>query len=176
MYVYKSRRVPLLHFLALSDFFERIFFPKISIFFQKMFCAFWALDMAPTLDVLVLVYFGISIYLCRYQEVCFWLEFSKPIVFSVEFWRASLFTSVVPEVFVARYLRVQLYLGPRYSFFRPPGPRSNWTFQTQTIALPISNLTLFVVLHWQSNWSLNSFVLKSLFFFQKYITLKLFLT
>ena len=29
-------------------------FQKFQFFFQKMFCAFWSLDMAPTLDVLVL--------------------------------------------------------------------------------------------------------------------------
>ena len=56
MYVNKSQRVPLLHFSALCDFFfERIFFFKNYKFFsKKIFCSFWALDMAPTLDVLVL--------------------------------------------------------------------------------------------------------------------------
>ena len=44
MYVNISKRVPLLHFSTLW-----------YIFRKKMFCAFWALDIAPTLDVLVLV-------------------------------------------------------------------------------------------------------------------------
>ena len=49
---------PLLHFSALCDFFWKNFFFKNSCFFPKnFFCAFWALDMAPTLDVLVLLYF-----------------------------------------------------------------------------------------------------------------------
>ena len=55
MRVYKSKRVPLLHFSALCDIFRKNFFSKISSFFpKKMFCAFWALDIAPTWDVPVL--------------------------------------------------------------------------------------------------------------------------
>ena len=46
---------PLLHFSALCDFFwKKIFFQKFHFFSKKVFYAFWALDMAPTLDVLVL--------------------------------------------------------------------------------------------------------------------------
>ena len=55
MLVYKSKRVPLLHFSALCDLFRKNFFSKIPSFFpKKMFCAFWALDIAPTWDVPVL--------------------------------------------------------------------------------------------------------------------------
>ena len=55
MYVNKSRRAPLLHFSALCDFFERKkFFKNFNFFPKKIFCAFRALDMAPTLDVPVL--------------------------------------------------------------------------------------------------------------------------
>ena len=35
-------------------------FQKFQIFLQKMFCAFWAWDMAPTLDVLVLLFFRLQ--------------------------------------------------------------------------------------------------------------------
>ena len=46
---------PLLHFSALCDIFRKKFFSKIPSFFpKKMFCAFWALDIAPTWDVPVL--------------------------------------------------------------------------------------------------------------------------
>ena len=46
---------PLLHFSALCDFFwKKNFFQKFQFFPKKVFYAFWALDMAPTLDVLVL--------------------------------------------------------------------------------------------------------------------------
>ena len=41
------KRSPFLHFSALCDIFK----------FQKMFCVFWALDIAPTLNVLVLFLF-----------------------------------------------------------------------------------------------------------------------
>ena len=53
MRVYKSKRVPLLHFSALCDIFRKNFFSqKFQVFFPKeMFCAFWALDIAPTWDV-----------------------------------------------------------------------------------------------------------------------------
>ena len=55
MYVYKSKRVPFLHFWALCDIFRKKKIQKSQVFFQKkMFCAFRALDTAPTLDVLVL--------------------------------------------------------------------------------------------------------------------------
>ena len=51
MYVNKSKRVdsnkPLLHFSALCDIFRKKN-SKISYFFQKMFCDFGALDIAPT--------------------------------------------------------------------------------------------------------------------------------
>ena len=56
MYVNKSRRSPFYIFRHYATFFERKNFSKISRFFsKKLFCAFWALDMAPTLDVLVLL-------------------------------------------------------------------------------------------------------------------------
>ena len=36
-------------------FWEKNFFRKFTFFSKKMFCAFWTLDMAPILDVLVLL-------------------------------------------------------------------------------------------------------------------------
>ena len=49
---------PLLHFSALCDFFwKKNFFKNFNFFPKKVFYAFWALDMAPTLDVLVLLRF-----------------------------------------------------------------------------------------------------------------------
>ena len=42
-------------FSALCDIFlKNFFFENFKFFSKKMFCAFWALDIAPTLDVLVL--------------------------------------------------------------------------------------------------------------------------
>ena len=55
MFVNKSRRPPPFYiFRHYATSFERNFFFKNFNFFPKMFYAFWALDMAPTLDVLVL--------------------------------------------------------------------------------------------------------------------------
>ena len=52
-----QKRSPLLHFSALCDiFWKNFFFRKIQVFFpKKLFCAFWALDIAPTWDVPVLL-------------------------------------------------------------------------------------------------------------------------
>ena len=36
-------------------FLKNFFFKNFKFFYKKMFWAFWALDMAPTLDVLVLL-------------------------------------------------------------------------------------------------------------------------
>ena len=48
---------PLLHFSTLCDIFRKKFFSKISSFFPNFkFCAFWALDIAPTWDVPVLFF------------------------------------------------------------------------------------------------------------------------
>ena len=53
MLVYKSKRVPLLHLKCFAT--ECLFInQKGSPFTFKMFCAFWALDIAPTWDVPVL--------------------------------------------------------------------------------------------------------------------------
>ena len=68
MYVNESRRVPFLHFSALCDFFwKKKIFQKFQFFRKKIFCAFWALDMAPTLDVPVL--FTICLTLIFSQEL-----------------------------------------------------------------------------------------------------------
>ena len=57
MYVNKFQRVPPFTFFGtMRLFLKEKFFSKITSFFpEKMFCAFWVLDMAPTLDVLVLL-------------------------------------------------------------------------------------------------------------------------
>ena len=49
MRVYKSKRVPPFTFFGTVRHFPKEFFSK-----KKMFCAFWALDIAPTWDVPVL--------------------------------------------------------------------------------------------------------------------------
>ena len=48
---------PFYIFCRYATFFERKkFFQKFQFFYEKMFCAFRALVMAPTLDVLVLLF------------------------------------------------------------------------------------------------------------------------
>ena len=84
MYVFKWNG-PLLPFSVLCDIFrEKNFFENFKVFFQKMVCAFWALDIAPTLDVPVLFTFktlptkpdetkGPSFQFCRrwdFFEIC----------------------------------------------------------------------------------------------------------
>ena len=50
----KPKGSPLLYFSALYDIFWKKN-QKFQVFFQKkVFCAFWGLDIAPTLDVPVL--------------------------------------------------------------------------------------------------------------------------
>ena len=50
----KLERSPLLHFMALLNIFQKKKIQKLHGFFpKKMFSAFRALDIAPTLDVLI---------------------------------------------------------------------------------------------------------------------------
>ena len=53
----KPKGSSLLHFSALCDIFrKKKIFKNFKFFFKKVFCAFWALDIAPTLDVPVLFF------------------------------------------------------------------------------------------------------------------------
>ena len=52
-----QRGHPFYIFRHCATFSEKEKFLKISSFFPKKFRAFWALDIAPTLDVLVLLTF-----------------------------------------------------------------------------------------------------------------------
>ena len=58
-FVNKSRRVPPFTFFGTMRLLlkEKFFFKNFNFFPKKVFYAFWALDMAPTLDVLVLFLF-----------------------------------------------------------------------------------------------------------------------
>ena len=67
MHVWKSKRVPSSTFFGTVRHFPEKIFRKFPIFFQKMFCAFWALDIAPTLDVAVF-FFG-SVELIRVSSI-----------------------------------------------------------------------------------------------------------
>ena len=55
----KPKESPLLRFLALCDIFWKEKFKNFKFFSKKIFCAFWALGIAPTLDVPVLFHISI---------------------------------------------------------------------------------------------------------------------
>ena len=59
---------PLLHFRHYATFSERKESKKFKFFSKKVFCAFWALDIAPTLNVPVLFilwsFHGTHIFIC----------------------------------------------------------------------------------------------------------------
>ena len=72
---------PFWFFRHCATFFERKNFSKISSFFpKKMFCAFWALDIAPTLDVPVLLHASSKTYPvcnCLFKKLKNWSCFRK---------------------------------------------------------------------------------------------------